>query len=189
LDRSFKFLRAVGLIAPEVIDVHHFAHTSVLLMEMKALGLTGPELLVPYITNPGAFLASAIAAGLPLHADVKRQVRMDLEDALWRVAEGGRSGSDVPLEVDDAVAFTGEVGREFLERLAEKQANLASRIRALATDLRSRTISGVVGRSKDRRSTEQLLKRHDVGGGWVDGDVLGGISQPRNKQALKGARH
>jgi hypothetical protein len=137
LDRGFKFLRAIGLIHPAAFSDLHYAHTSVVLLIMRALGLPSAHLLVPYIENPGGFVADAIVNGLDSSDAVRDSMRIEMEAALWMAAEGSvphleRAANDVAFPRPAAVAL--------LERLCKRHGDVASRLQGLVSCAEGGTI-------------------------------------------------
>jgi len=138
LDRALKFLRATGLIDGRVLGDHHYAHTSVMLLMMRALGISDPGLLPRYVENPGRFVASAVVNGLDVAHDRRARVRQEVEAILWMVAEQhlpSIGGGDVD------VAFPAEYGLELLERMQANYADITGRLLTLVTRLPSRRMS------------------------------------------------
>jgi len=140
LERALKFMRAVGLIDGSVLGDHHYAHTSVMLLMMRALGVHDPRLLVPYIRNPGSFLAWATVNGLGLDDAARTAVQRELASALWLAAERYiPTMTDAPVPV----AFPAEYGDKFLRHVQVGCAEVTGRLTKLVTRLGFRRMGAI----------------------------------------------
>lgn len=136
LRQAFVFLNRIGLVSPTLVR-GRFAHTTILMLIRRALGLRNHRWLVPYIHDPPGFVALALAHSFNLEGDNQEQLRAALFDILADSFEPNPAAPcalpEVRLHARDALNILVLLQRRHLD-LASRLTELLQSVLAFSSD-------------------------------------------------------